>query len=150
MSFITKIFDMDFGALVPPLDSVLGWIRLALSVLLLAGPIVMVLLGGAYLLFAPPEANYRFGFRAYFGIGSVEAWKYSQKVAGIAFVSVGVILAIIMAIVIKDFGEKNAFQMAETALVCLLWQAGAVMLVRLVVGILCAVFFNPDGTRRRE
>jgi len=150
MDFISKLLDMDFGAMVPPLDTVLTGIRIVLSVFLLAGPVIMLLLGGAYLLLAPPEANYRFGFRTYFGMGSVEAWKYSQKVAGIAFAAVGLILTVIMIVVISDFGDMDAFQMAETTLTYLLWQAGAALLVRLVVAILCAVFFNPDGTRRRE
>ena len=150
MDFISKILDMDFGALVPPLDTVLGGIRVVLSVLLLAGPIIMMALGAAYLLFAPPEANYRFGFRTYFGMGSVEAWKFSQKVAGIAFVGVGLILTVIMGVVVSKFGDSDAFQMAGTALTCLLWQVGAVLLVRMVVAILAAAFFNPDGTRRRE
>lgn len=150
MDFISKILDMDFGALVPPLDMVLGGIRMVLSVLLLVGPIVMMLLGAAYLLLAPPEANYRFGFRTYFGMGSIEAWKFSQKVAGIGFAGVGLILTVIMGIVVSKFGGKDAFQMAETALTCLLWQVGAVMFVRIVVAVLCAAIFNPDGTRRRE
>lgn len=150
MDFITNLLDMDLEALVPALDSVLGLVRVVLTVLLLAGPIVMIVMGALYLFFAPPEANYRFGFRTYFGMGSVEAWKYSQKIAGIAFCSLGAVLTIIMIVVVCGFGGMDAFQMAETALISLLWQAGAAMLARLVIGILAAVYFNPDGTRRRE
>lgn len=150
MDFITNLLEMDLEALVPALDSVLGLVRVVLTVLLLAGPIVMIALGALYIWFAPPEANYRFGFRTYFGMGSIEAWKYSQKIAGIAFGGLGVVLLIIMVVVVCGFGGMDAFQMASTALTCLLWQAGTAMLARLVVGILAAVYFNPDGTRRRE
>ena len=63
MDFITKIFDIDLGTLVPALDAVLGGIRVVLTLVLLAGPIAMTVLGALYLFFAPPEANYKFGFR---------------------------------------------------------------------------------------
>ena len=121
-----------------------------LTILLLVGPLAMMILGALYLRFAPPEANYKFGFRVYFGMGSVEAWKYAQKMAGIAFWVVGFVLTVAMIVVAVGFGSQDAFQMAQTALICLLWQVGAAILVRLVVGILCAIYFNPDGTRRGE
>ena len=150
MDFISKILDMDFGALVPPLDTVLSVVRAVLSVLLLAGPVVMLLMGGAYLLFAPPEANYRFGFRTYFGMGSVDAWKFSQRLAGISFAAMGLILTVIMALALKKFGDMDIYQMAGVTITYLLWQVGAVLLVRMVVAVVSAIVFNPDGTRRRE
>ena len=149
MDFITGLFDMDFAALVPEMDAVLGTVRTVLTLAVLAGPIAMLVLGVLYLFLAPPEANYKFGFRTYFGMGGVEAWRFSQKIAGLAFGGLGMILLIIMIIVVVGFGGKDAFQMAQTALTCLFWQAGLVLVARLTVAILAAVFFTADGSRRR-
>ncbi|MBQ8881412.1 MAG: SdpI family protein [Oscillospiraceae bacterium] len=150
MDFITSLFDMDFAALVPELEALLGSLRPALTVALLAGPIVLLALGLLYLFLSPPEANYRFGFRTYFGMGSVEAWRFSQKIAGIAYGGVGLVLLIVMIVTATGFGGKDAFQMAETAIICLLWQVGAVLFAQLAVAILAGVFFRADGSRRRE
>jgi hypothetical protein len=149
MDFITGLFDMDFAALVPELNTMLGFIRVVLSLLLLAGPLSMLVLGVLYLFMAPPEANYNFGFRTYFGMGSVEAWKFSQKMGGIAFAGLGLILLIVAIIVDFSFIGKDPHQVASSAITCLLWQIGLILAARLAVGILAAVFFTAKGERRR-
>ena len=148
MDFITGLFDMDFAALVPEMGAMLGFIRVVLSLLVLAGPLSMLILGVLYLFMSPPEANYKFGFRTYFGMGSVEAWRFSQKIAGIAFGCLGLIL--LVAIVVDfSFIGKDTHQVASTAITCLLWQVGLALAARLAVGIAAAVFFTADGGRRR-
>lgn len=149
MDFITGLFDMDFAALVPEMDAMLAFVRVILSLLMLAGPLSMLILGVLYLFMAPPEANYKFGFRTYFGMGSVEAWKFSQKIAGIAYAGLGLILLIIMLIVTISFVGKDSFQITSTAITALVWQAALALLARLTVSILAAVFFTADGSRRR-
>lgn len=149
MELITKIFDFDFATLVPELSGLLRDIRTALTLALLVGPIILLVLGAIYLLRPPAEANYRFGFRTYFGMGSVEAWRFSQKIAGMAFGGLGVVLLIVMIVVAVGLGKKDLYDAANTAIVCLLWQAGLALLARLVPSILAAVYFDGDGNRRR-
>lgn len=150
MDFITSLFEMDLGALVPKLDVFLGSIRTVLTLAVLAGPIILLVLGVLYLFVSPPEANYKFGFRTYFGMGSVEAWRFSQRIAGLAFGCLGLVLLIVMIVVVAGFSGKDAFAMAEAAVTCLLWQAGLTLIARLTVAILAAVFFTANGGRRRE
>ena len=149
MDLITGLFNMDFTAWVPNLSTMLGMIRFLLSLLLLAGPISLLILGFLYLFMAPPEANYKFGFRTYFGMGSVEAWRFSQRIAGLAFGALGLLLLVIALIVDLSFIGANTYQVASRAMVCLLWQVGLVAVVRLGIAILCAVFFTAKGGRRR-
>lgn len=149
MDLITGLFDMDFTALVPEMGTMLGFVRVILSLLLLAGPLSMLVLGVMYLFMPPPEANYKFGFRTYFGMGSVEAWRFSQRIAGIAFSGLGAVLLIIAIIVDFGFIGKDTFQLASTAATCFCWQAGLALVARLTVGVLCAVYFTADGSRRR-
>lgn len=149
MDLITGLFNMDFTALVPNLNTMLGLIRFLLSLLLLAGPVCLLILGFLYLFMAPPEANYNFGFRTYFGMGSVEAWRFSQRMAGIAYGGLGLLLLVIAIIVDLTFIGKDTYQVASSAITCLMWQVGLVAAARLAVSILCAVFFTADGSRRR-
>ena len=149
MDLIAGLFNIDFTALVPNLNTMLGMIRFLLSLLVLAGPIAMLILAFLYLFMAPPEANYQFGFRTYFGMGSVEAWRFSQRMAGVAFGGLGLVLLVIGLIVDLSFIGANTYEVATRAMICLLVQVILVAIARLAVGILCAVYFTADGSRRR-
>ena len=149
MDFITKIFDLDLSKFVPEMPAFLGGLRALLVLAILIGPILLVALGAMYLLKPAPEANFKYGFRTYFGMGSIEAWQFSQKIAGLAFGGLGAILLLVMFIVVLTFFKKDLFQIANTAIVCLIWQAVLALIARIAVGILCWKFFDRNGDRRR-
>ena len=149
MDFITGLFDMNFASLVPEMDALLGFVRAILSVLMLAGPLAMLVLGVLYLFFAPPEANYRLGFRTFNGMGSAEAWRFTQKIAGLAYTGLGLGLLIVMLVITVSSRGRDVYQFTGTAIKALLWQAGLALAARLTVGILAAVFFTANGDRRR-
>ena len=150
MDFITKIFNMDLGKLVPDLAGLLDKAMMVIDVSVMVGPVVMLLLGLIYLLIPPKEANYSFGYRTYFGMGSVEAWRFTQKVAGITYIALGIGLLIAMLILTGDFQNADTFDMVMDALKYLLLQAGVALFARLIIGGLAAVFFTSYGDRRDE
>ncbi len=149
MDLITKLFDLDLAKFVPAMPVFLGGLRALLVLTVLMGPVLLVALGAMYLLRPAPEANFKYGFRTYFGMGSIEAWKFSQKIAGLAFGGLGALLLLIMFIVVLTFFKKDLFQIADNAIVCLLWQAGLTLIARITVSILCCVYFDRNGDRRR-
>lgn len=149
MDIITKLFDLDLAKFVPAMPAFLGGLRALLVLAILIGPILLVTLGAMYLLRPAPEANFKYGFRTYFGMGSVEAWIFSQKIAGLAFGGLGALLLLIMFIVVLTFFKKDLFQIANTAIVCLIWQAVLALIARITVGILCWVYFDKNGDRKR-
>ena len=149
MDFITKIFDLDLSKFVPEMPAFLGGLRALLVLAILIGPILLVALGAMYLLRPAPEANFKYGFRTYFGMGSIEAWQFSQKIAGLAFGGLGAVLLLVMFIVVLTFFKKDLFQIANTAIVCLIWQAVLALIARIVVSILCWKYFDRNGDRRR-
>ena len=149
MDFITKLFDLDLAKFVPEMPAFLGGLRALLVLAILIGPILLVTLGAMYLLRPAPEANFKYGFRTYFGMGSIEAWRFSQKIAGLAFGGLGAVLLLIMFIVVLTFFKKDLFQIANTAIVCLIWQAALALIARITVSILCCVYFDRNGDRRR-
>lgn len=149
MGIITKLFEIDFTSFVPKLPVFLGLVRGLLVLAILAGPIAMVVLGGFYLFKPTPEANYKFGFRTYFGMGSVEAWRFSQRMAGMVFGALGIGLTVIMLIVMLFFIGKNLQQIAAICLVVLLVQVVLTLIARLVVACLARKYFDKDGNRRK-
>jgi hypothetical protein len=149
MDFITKLFDLDLSKFVPEMPAFLGGLRALLVLAILIGPILLVTLGAMYLLRPAPEANFKYGFRTYFGMGSIEAWRFSQKIGGLAFGGLGAVLLLVMFIVVLTFFKKDLFQIANTAIVCLIWQAALALIARITVSILCCIYFDRNGDRRR-
>ena len=150
MDFITNLFDLDLSQLVPEMSQVLDKARLAVTVSVLAGPILLLVLGLIYFFIPPKEANHRFGFRTYFGMGSVEAWRFTQWIAGILYGLLGLVFLIIMLVVIGKFDAMDHFEMVMTAMKYLLWQVGFALLMRILVGLLAMIFFDGYGNRRWE
>ena len=149
MDIITKLFDLDLSKFVPAMPVFLGALRALLVIIILAGPILLVTLGAMYLLRPAPEANFKYGFRTYFGMGSVEAWKFSQKIAGLAYGGLGAILLLVMFIIVLTFFGKDLFQIANSAIICLLWQAGLTLIARITVSIMCYIYFDKEGNRKK-
>lgn len=107
-------------------SSVLSATRLAL----LLGPLVVLGLGVLYLTAAPKEANHTVGYRCWFGMGSVQAWQFTQKLAGGIFLLLGLVLAVVAA--------GRAASLAQLELMDALLAAGK-QLVRQAVAVLIAV-----------
>ena len=149
MDFITKLFDMDLSALVPEIPVFLGATRAILVLAILVGPVLMLALGAMYLLRPAPEANFKYGFRTYFGMGSIEAWQFSQRIAGLIFGGLGVLLLVIMLIVVLTFIGKDLFRIAGTTIVCLIIQAVLTLAARVTISVLCWKYFDKDGNRRK-
>lgn len=149
MELISNLFDMDLSKLVPDLPVFLGFVHTLLVLAVLIGPILLVVLGALYLFKPAPEANFKYGFRTYFGMGSIEAWQFSQKMAGLIFGGLGALLLIIMFIVVLTFIGKDLFRIAGTAIVCLIIQALLTLAARLTIGFLCWKYFDKDGQRKQ-
>lgn len=148
MELISKLFDMDLSTLVPKLPVFLGLVNALLVLAVLIGPILMVVLGALYLFKPAPEANFKYGFRTYFGMGSIEAWRFSQRIAGLILGALGALLLIVMFIVVLTFIKKNLLQIAGTAIVCLIIQAVLALAARITIAFLCWKYFDKDGNRR--
>ena len=133
MELITKLFNMDFSALVPDLPVFLRTVRTLLALGIMAGPVIMLIQAALYLFKPAPEANFKRGYRTYFGMGSTEAWQFSQKIAGLAFGGLGVLLLIAMFIVILCFRGKTLMWVAIAATICLIVQVVLLAAARITV-----------------
>lgn len=152
MDFISSLLDGldNIGNLVPALEKLLSSAQLWLTIVLLIGPAAMLILGVIYLFLPPKEANHHIGYRTYFGMGSVEAWLHTQKLAGIIYGGLGIILGIIMIFVSVSLKNKDMMQAFTSAITWLCVQVGIVLLVYLGLFVYTAIVFDRHGNRRRE
>lgn len=148
---IKEIMDaFDPAALLPELSDVFGSLATVCRVAVMIGPVILLVLGLAYLFFSPKEANYYFGYRCYYGMGSVQAWRFTQRLAGALYAGLGLVLTLIMLAVSGGFGEMEVTDMVWRAADCLIWQAVLVLLATVTIRVSAAMRFNRKGEYRKK
>ena len=148
---IKQIMDgFDPAALLPDLSDLFGSLATLCRFAVMIGPVVLLVLGLAYLFLSPREANYYFGYRCYFGMGSVQAWRFTQRMAGMLFGGVGLILTIVMYAISGSFAEMEVTDMVWKAAGCLAWQAVIALVATFLVNFLAFFFFDAKGGPRRR
>lgn len=141
--------DFDPASLLPELDTVMGKIALIARIAVLIGPAVLLVMGLVYIFASPKEANYTLGYRCYFGMGSVEAWRFTQKLAGIAFVALGLGLGIVMLLVSGGFAAMETMDLLWRAVWCMVWEAGLTAAACIAVNTVVMLRFDRKGLLRR-
>ena len=148
---IKSLMDgFDPAALLPDLSDLFGSLATLCRFAVMIGPVVLLVLGLAYLFLSPREANYYFGYRCYFGMGSVQAWRFTQRIAGMLFGGVGLILTIVMYVMSGSFSEMEITDMVWKAAGCLACQAIIAIVLTLLVNFLAFFFFDAKGGPRRR
>ena len=142
--------SFDPASLLPELEAVLQLLSHTMGIAVLVGPELLFVLGIAYLFIAPKEANYHFGYRCFFGMGSVEAWRYTQRMAGLIWTVLGLVLTVVVFFVRGSFPELDIHQILSKALTCILWQVGLAAVSCIVINTLAAVHFTADGEPRHR
>ena len=140
----------DLGAVLPDLNAIMDKMVPIMRLALMAGPIILLALGLLYLFASPKEANYKFGYRCYFGMGSVYAWRYSQRLAGILFAAVGLILTLVMFSVTGKFQDMDIMDMLWKTAKCGIWEAVIILLTKLAINLTVAFYFDSKGHLRRR
>ena len=142
--------DFDVANFLPEpgdyISSLVGWVRFAV----LLGPLILLILGVWYYFWPPKEANHSVGFRTYWGMGSIKAWLFSQKLAGMSFMILGGVLLILSLIVSFTFSGEKAMGMINTAFVLVLIQLLLILSVWVALNLLIYRAFDKDGKSRKK
>ena len=150
MSKIADLLDsLDIGKLLPNLESILSKVSLIAVLAVMIGPLLLLGLGLLYYFAPPKEANHKAGFRTYFGMGSQQAWRFTQRIAGMALGGLGAVLTVVMFFVCLSFGGLEPVALMERAVICLLWEAGLAAAAYLAIVILVTVTYDKNGYRRK-
>ena len=148
---IKEIMDgFDPASLLPELETIFTAVADICRIAVLIGPVILLALGIAYLFFAPREANYYFGYRCYFGMGSVEAWRFTQRFSGAILGLLGLILTIVMFFLSAGFAAMSPEEMVWKAFWCLVWQAVLALLANVIIWAVTALRFDARGNFRRK
>ena len=140
----------DPAAFLPDLSKVFGSIATVCTWAVLIGPVLLLVLGLAYLFLAPREANWYFGFRCYYGMGSVQAWRYTQRLAGLVLGGLGLVLTIVMAVICGGFSGMDVTALAWRAVSCLAWQVALTLTATAAIHLTAALKFDRKGNLRKK
>lgn len=140
---------LDPAALLPDLNTVLGKLGGLVRFLMMVGPVLMLAIGLLYFFLSPKEANYSLGYRTWFGMGSRKAWQFTQKLAGLVWGGLGLILTVVMLIIGTGFRKMEPEPMLWAGVRCLLWEAGLSLAAMLGINITVLVRFDWNGNRRK-
>ena len=141
---------IDPAALLPDLSKVFDSLVPICRFAVMAGPVVLLLLGLSYLILSPKEANYYLGYRCYFGMGSEYAWRFTQRLAGWLFTAVGLVLTVVMFTISVSFPGMALTDMVWRAVSCLLVELAASVLLILTVNLSAAFRFDRKGRHRKK
>ena len=151
MDSIKALMDgFDPASLLPDLSRMFDSLAPVCRFAVMIGPVILLVLGLAYLFLAPKEANWYFGYRCYFGMGSEYAWRFTQRLAGLLFGGGGLVLTVIMFVISGRFRYMEVTDMVWRALECMVVQVVAVLLMVLTVNISTALHFNRKGQHRSK
>ena len=148
---IKELMDgFDPAALLPELDTIFGKIELVCRIAVMIGPVLLLLLGLTYLLLAPREANHYLGYRCYYGMGSVQAWRFTQKLSGIVLGGLGLVLTAVMVFMMMSFRGMEVQAMLWRAVKCLIWEAALALLANLAINAAAFFLFDSHGDFRSK
>ena len=142
--------EFDLGALIPSLDSVLGVMDILMRALVLAGPLALLGFGLFFFLKPPKEANYAAGYRFRYGMSKVSVWQWMQRLAGMVYGGLGLVLTVIMGLICIRFGSLQAPDMVRLAVSCLIWEVVLVALATAGINIAVVVRYDRKGNLRSE
>ena len=138
----------DLTKLLPDLSTFLGKVEALTRIAIMIAPLVLLGLGLLYFLAAPKEANYKLGYRCFWGMSSVEAWQFTQKLAGIVWSILGFVLCIVMTVQSGKFQDMEADAMAYLAVKYLLVELVCVVVSILLINLTVFVCFDHKGILR--
>ena len=140
--------DLDLTALVPELDTLTGWLQLLLQVAANVGPVTLLVMGIIYVVAPPKEATHKAGFRTYFGMGSIQAWRFSQLTCGAAIALLGLVLTIISLANSGGYAGMPIMEAALSAIELVKGQVISAAVLYVVMFIAMAVIFDRNGKCR--
>lgn len=142
--------ESDFGldSLLPDLSGLEGLLTTILRWAVIIGPLCLLGMGLWLFLAAPKEANHSAGYRFYWGMSSVEAWQFTQRLAGIVWSALGLVLTVVMVILSAGYSQRSGEDLFAAAIVAILWQLGLLLFSCLGINVTVLVCFDRKGNFR--
>ena len=146
---IKQLMDgLDIAALLPDIMEIMNGIALLTQIALFLAPLILLGLGLYYFLLSPKEANFTTGYRCYYGMGSEEAWRFTQRLAGVIWTLAGITLTLGVVLLRYRFAAMDLIQLMWTAIFCLLLQGAIVLVLRALIHFIVLLRYDRKGNKR--
>ena len=144
----TATNELDLGALLPSVGSIVGFVQVLLVLAVLVGPLMQLGFGLLYWFKPPAEANYGLGYRCWWGMASLDSWKFTQDLAGKIFTVMGGVLTIAAIVICCIISGLEVMEMANWAAFSLLCELVLIGLACVAINIVLICKVDKDGYRR--
>ncbi|MBE6925731.1 MAG: SdpI family protein [Ruminococcaceae bacterium] len=138
----------DIAKILPEVNATVGFIVLLSRIVTFFIPLLVLGLGLTYFLKPPAEANHTFGYRTYFGMGSVEAWQFSQRIGGLVYIILGGVMTLGALIAFIILFSSSIPTVLTGCAGCIVVELVLVLLTTLTLNIIISVRYDRDGYRR--
>lgn len=147
---LSMLKEFNIANFLPPMAELSGSLRFWAAVIMLVGPLVMLFLGLWYYYKPPKEANHSAGFRTYYGMGSIAAWKFTQNLAGRIYILLGGGLSALMLVISIFFIWAQPTTAMTWALICVILEVILAFAAWLYIQKTVKKKFDADGNKRTE
>lgn len=140
----------NFGIkdLLPDMGGFLGDLRFYLCLFLLIVPVIMVVMGALRFFFPAKEANRSVGYRTFFGMGSVYAWRVTQWLSGVVYLGIGAVLLVLAVIQCFAMGSKETQDAVTNVYTWLIVEGVGLLVAILLVEVAIGLQFDKQGNLR--
>lgn len=143
---LTELMDV----FVPELGSLITDLRYWLVFLMVVGPVALMLLGAYYLFMAPPEANHKAGYRTFYGMGSVSAWKFTQKLAGRTWIISGLVMLLVAIVGFILMIKAEVGRAVTIGLVVLIVEAIIALVAYIAIEVTVSSRYDENGNLKKK
>ena len=146
----TAASELNLEALIPDISTIMGLIGFLFFVAVMAGPLLLLGFGLLFRYRPPAEANFSLGYRFWWGMASLEAWRYTQRLAGIVWTILGGALTVIMLVVGIILLCMEPMTMAIGCAVCLVIELVLTAAACITINLIVMKKYDKDGFLREE
>ena len=82
-------------------------------------------------------------------MGSEEAWRFTQRFAGLVWGVLGLVLTVVMLIITGSFAGNPIMDIIGKGAKCLLWEGGLILVSILGINLTAMLCYDRKGLRRR-
>jgi hypothetical protein len=147
---LSLLQDFDVANFLPEPDkfmsSLVGWVRL----IILAGPLMLLILGLWYRFVEPKKPGSKIGFPLWVTIGSVQAWNFAQRLCNSAYLVIGGGLSALMLVISLFFNKNHGLAMVNIALVCVIVELIVIVIVCFTINALVQKAYDKDGKPKKR
>ena len=83
-------------------------------------------------------------------MGSVEAWRFTQRLAGIVWAALGIALTVAMVVITGGYGSKEVIQVVDSAITCLIWEIVLAAISIIAINVIVMLTFDSKGYPRKR